>query len=316
MRETLLMSFTKGYAESNLYSGKSSTVANLLGSVNISSRKIYTNSGKLKRNVSLLEGLQGWKKIALCQKNKADLLGKDTSKVDFQDSPNDEEDTRCSQEYLNDLEEEYQERALLAKSKRFFKKESQRFSSAKATNDTICHKCGRKGKDTKLSIPGVERPWLSEAEGFTLPNHDTGRILPPDTQVNITDPSVAITNSSTTKYDSADESLVCSTPLPLIEKLAGTELVSRPKTLKSILKSNSTFKAKTLKGVTINELSSPPTKGSKNVSSSKINSAPVGKLKNVKTKDDIPLSIVMKELNDLKLQISKSQSSYSKNIKP
>ncbi|GJY54509.1 hypothetical protein Tco_0446173, partial [Tanacetum coccineum] len=316
---------------------------------------------QLKRNVSLLEGLQGWKKIALCQKNKADLLGKDTSKVgikvqllslkdctclrntnnvndselaslfgklkykenlidsiyetkkkkslatktplstpffsssfvqDFQDSPDDEEDTRCSQEYLNDLEEEYQERSLLAKSKRFFKKESQRFSSAKVTDDTICHKCGRKGKDTKLSIPGVERPWLSEAEGFTLPNHDTGRILPPDTQVNITDPSVAITNSSTTKYDSADESLVCSTPLPLIEKLAGTELVSRPKTLKSILKSNSTFKAKTLKGVTINELSSPPTKGSKNVSSSKINSAPVGKLKNVKTKDDIPLSIV------------------------
>ncbi|GJS06385.1 hypothetical protein Tco_0363181 [Tanacetum coccineum] len=34
---------------------------------------------------------------------------------DFQDSPNDEEDTRSSHEYLNDLEEEYQERALLAK---------------------------------------------------------------------------------------------------------------------------------------------------------------------------------------------------------
>ncbi|GKA43174.1 hypothetical protein Tco_0735898 [Tanacetum coccineum] len=32
--------------------------------------------------------------------------------------------------------------------------------------------------DTKVSIPGVERPWLSEAEGFILPNHDTGRILP------------------------------------------------------------------------------------------------------------------------------------------
>ncbi|GJT97830.1 hypothetical protein Tco_1093348 [Tanacetum coccineum] len=42
---------------------------------------------------------------------------------DFKDSPDDEEDTRSSQEYMNDLEEEYQERALLAKSKRFFKKE-------------------------------------------------------------------------------------------------------------------------------------------------------------------------------------------------
>ncbi|GJY53139.1 ribonuclease H-like domain-containing protein [Tanacetum coccineum] len=37
---------------------------------------------------------------------------------DFQDSPDDEKDTRSSQEYMDDLEEEYQERALLAKSKR------------------------------------------------------------------------------------------------------------------------------------------------------------------------------------------------------
>ncbi|GJZ87148.1 hypothetical protein Tco_0658758 [Tanacetum coccineum] len=41
---------------------------------------------------------------------------------DFQDSPDDEEDTRSSHEYMNDLEEEYQARSLLAKSKRFFKK--------------------------------------------------------------------------------------------------------------------------------------------------------------------------------------------------
>ncbi|GJX74206.1 retrovirus-related pol polyprotein from transposon TNT 1-94 [Tanacetum coccineum] len=63
---------------------------------------------------------------------------------DFQDSPDDEEDTRSSHEYLNDLEEEYQARALLAKSKRFFKKSTHRFSSAKATNQTKCHKCGKK----------------------------------------------------------------------------------------------------------------------------------------------------------------------------
>ncbi|GJW02119.1 retrovirus-related pol polyprotein from transposon TNT 1-94 [Tanacetum coccineum] len=42
------------------------------------------------------------------------------------DSPDDEEDTRSSHEYLNDLEEEYQARALLAKSKRFFKKGTHR----------------------------------------------------------------------------------------------------------------------------------------------------------------------------------------------
>ncbi|GJW93214.1 hypothetical protein Tco_0172886 [Tanacetum coccineum] len=50
---------------------------------------------------------------------------------EFQDTPDNEEDTRSSQEYLNDLEEEYQARALLAKSKRFFKKGTQIFSSQK-----------------------------------------------------------------------------------------------------------------------------------------------------------------------------------------
>ncbi|GJY20102.1 hypothetical protein Tco_0392668 [Tanacetum coccineum] len=41
----------------------------------------------------------------------------------------------------------------------------------------------KKANDTKVSIPGVERPWLSKAEGFILPNHDTGRILPSESQV-------------------------------------------------------------------------------------------------------------------------------------
>ncbi|GKA65208.1 hypothetical protein Tco_0764915, partial [Tanacetum coccineum] len=70
---------------------------------------------------------------------------------DFQDSPYDEEDTRSSHEYLNDLEEEYQARALLAKSKRFFKKGTQRFSSTKATDQTECHKCGKKAKYNKVN---------------------------------------------------------------------------------------------------------------------------------------------------------------------
>ncbi|GJX71128.1 hypothetical protein Tco_0308299 [Tanacetum coccineum] len=64
---------------------------------------------------------------------------------EFQESPDDEEDTRSSQEYINDLEEEYQARALLAQSKRFFKNSTQRFSSAKATDQTECHKCRKKG---------------------------------------------------------------------------------------------------------------------------------------------------------------------------
>ncbi|GJY28991.1 hypothetical protein Tco_0404758, partial [Tanacetum coccineum] len=52
---------------------------------------------------------------------------------DFQDSPDNEEDTRSSQEYMNDIELKFHERALLAKSKRFFKKDTQRFSESLLT---------------------------------------------------------------------------------------------------------------------------------------------------------------------------------------
>nr|GEX73017.1 retrovirus-related Pol polyprotein from transposon TNT 1-94 [Tanacetum cinerariifolium] len=120
--------------------------------------------------------------------------------------------------------------------------------------------------DTKMIIPGVERPWLSEAE-------------------------VAVTDSSTTDYDSADESSVFSTPLPPLKKLDGTEPISGPKTIKSILRSKSTFKSKALKGVITNEPSSAPTKGNKSSSASKVYSAPVRKITSVKFKDDPPLAI-------------------------
>ncbi|GJZ53313.1 hypothetical protein Tco_0608198 [Tanacetum coccineum] len=88
--------------------------------------------------------------------------------------------------------------------------------------------------DTKVSIPGVERPSLSEAEGFILPNHGTDRILPVESQVNTTDPPVVVTDSSAIDYDSADESSVCSTPLHPLEKLIGAAPDSEPKTIKSI----------------------------------------------------------------------------------
>ncbi|GJU83421.1 hypothetical protein Tco_1285786 [Tanacetum coccineum] len=286
---------------------------------------------------------------------------------DLQDSPDDEEDTRSSQEYLNDLEEEYQARTLLAKSKRLFKK---------ATEETLYQKCDRKGhfaRDcfSKTLVPSFSSPFqnntqprftspsqhkpemrpnkdfkakynkvkarlallkvssddnevvevkvlmalvddervvvgkksarndelvkismrkLSEAEGFIFPNHDTGKILPAESQVNTIDPSVAVPNSSASEYDSADESSVYSTPLPLLEKLVSAEPISGPKTIKLILKSNSTFKAESLKDVIINDLSSAHVKAKASVS--KTNSALAGKIKNVKTEDGIPLASV------------------------
>ncbi|GJR13975.1 retrovirus-related pol polyprotein from transposon TNT 1-94 [Tanacetum coccineum] len=79
--------------------------------------------------------------------------------LDFQDSLYDEDDTRSSQEY--DLEEKYQARALLVKSKRFFKKGTQSFSSTKATDQTECHKCGKKGL-SKISVPSYQSPFQSK----------------------------------------------------------------------------------------------------------------------------------------------------------
>nr|GEV68362.1 retrovirus-related Pol polyprotein from transposon TNT 1-94 [Tanacetum cinerariifolium] len=152
-------------------------------------------------------------------------------------------------------------------------------------------------------------PWLSEVEGFTLPNHDTDRILQAGLQVKITDSTVAITNSSTTEYDLGDESSICSIPLLPMRKLAGDEPIYGPKTIKSILKSNSTFKPKTW--VTINKPTSAPAKGNKNVLASKRNSAPIGKLKNVKIKDGIPLSIYLKSQGG-----SSSRSKTSRPSKP
>ncbi|GJV14773.1 retrovirus-related pol polyprotein from transposon TNT 1-94 [Tanacetum coccineum] len=128
----------------------------------------------------------------------------------------------------------------------------------------------------------------------------------------VSDRRVAVTDSLVTIYDSADESSVCSTSLPPLKKLDGVESIYGPKTIKSILRSKSTFKAEALKGVIINEPSSALAKGNKSSSASKVHSAPAGKLKSVKIKDDPPFAIVMKDLNNLKLQVSKNRSSYSR----
>nr|GEX21330.1 retrovirus-related Pol polyprotein from transposon TNT 1-94 [Tanacetum cinerariifolium] len=128
--------------------------------------------------------------------------------------------------------------------------------------------------DTKVTIPGVERPWFFKVDGFILPNHDTSRILPSKSQRNINDYLVAVTDSSVTDYDLTDESSVCSIPLPPLKKLDGDEPITGPKTIKSILRLKSTFKTKALKDVTINEPSLAPAKGNKSSLALKVYSAP------------------------------------------
>ncbi|GJU13724.1 retrovirus-related pol polyprotein from transposon TNT 1-94, partial [Tanacetum coccineum] len=284
--------------------------------------KDYKLKTKLKHTVEVPQTLE----YRGGQLNTAPVL------EDFQDSPDDEEDTRSSHEYLNDLKEEYQARALLAKSKRLIKDFEAKYNKVKAKLTLLsssasapslslgknkgliaetydCDEEEVSSEDNEVTevkalmaitdeesfywsryLFNSNKPKFSGAEDFTLSNHDT-----------------------VTDYDLADESLVCSTPLPPLEKLPGAVLVSGPKTIKLVLKSKSTFKAETLKGITINEPSSAPARGNKSSSASKTNSAPASKLKNVKIEDDPPLAIVMKELNELKLQFNKNKSSYFRN---
>ncbi|GKC45497.1 retrovirus-related pol polyprotein from transposon TNT 1-94 [Tanacetum coccineum] len=384
--------------------------------------KLASLFGKLQYKENLIDTIyESEKIISLISTTPLSTAFLTTSIIqDFQDSLDDEEDIRSSHKYLNDLEEEYQARALLAKSKRFFKKGTQRFSSAKATDQTECHKCGKKdhfARDcwSKTLVPSYQSPFqlkllqssehkpeprrtkdfeakynkvksklallsssasapssssgknkgliaetydwdeeevspndnevtevkalmaLTDEErvsvgkesanngewvkisiqkkkilGIDQLTEDTSSSRPKDPvfiKVSVENSEMSITGSNKPKlygaedftlsnldtvidYDSADKSSVCSTQLPPLEKLTGAAPVSGPKTIKLILKSKFTFKAETLKGITINVPSLTPVRGNKSFPASKTNSAPAGKLKNVKIEDDPPLAIV------------------------
>ncbi|GKA50141.1 hypothetical protein Tco_0743214 [Tanacetum coccineum] len=246
-------------------------------------------------------------------------------KPDFQNSHDDEEDPRSSHEYLNDLEEEYQVRALLAKSKRFFLQEGYSkykpelrptkdfevkynkvkakltliSSSASASNaatvknkvlmalaeenDDVSKEGAKNGEWVKISMRKCICEQISSQKkrilGADQLNEDPSssrqkdlvfvKSLVDDTKVSI---PVAVTNSLATNYDSTNESLVCSTPLPPLRKLDGAEPIFGPG-------SSHGFRWPS------------PAKDNKSSSASKVNSAPAGKLKSVKIKDDPPLAI-------------------------
>ncbi|GKC49569.1 hypothetical protein Tco_1072314 [Tanacetum coccineum] len=89
---------------------------------------------KLEINIGFINGLpKKW--LSFCQSLRNTNHVKESelaSLFDFQDSPDDEEDARSSQEHINDLEEEYQARALLAKSKRHTKDFEAKYNKVKA----------------------------------------------------------------------------------------------------------------------------------------------------------------------------------------
>ncbi|GKB56254.1 hypothetical protein Tco_0912440, partial [Tanacetum coccineum] len=96
------------------------------------------NLSKLEINTGFINRLpKKW--LGFCQSLRNTNHVKDSELASLFDSPEDEEDTRNSQEYMNDLDEEYQARTLLAKSKRFFKKGTQRFNIAKVDDQPECH---------------------------------------------------------------------------------------------------------------------------------------------------------------------------------
>nr|GEZ91419.1 retrovirus-related Pol polyprotein from transposon TNT 1-94 [Tanacetum cinerariifolium] len=78
--------------------------------------KLASLFGKIKYEENLIDNIYETEKSkSLVSATPLSTAFFSTSIVqDFQDSPDDEEDTKSSHEYLNDLEEEYQARALLS----------------------------------------------------------------------------------------------------------------------------------------------------------------------------------------------------------
>ncbi|GJT30510.1 hypothetical protein Tco_0910785 [Tanacetum coccineum] len=335
---------------------------------------------KLEINTGFINGLQK-KWLAFCQSlintnhvkesELTSLFGKLKYEENLIDnSPDDEEDTRSSHEYMNDLEEEYQARALLAKSKIFFKKGTQ--SEEEVSSDeneaievkalmalvhTLLEMEDNYDRKSFLDYLYIDLNYVEEQRNNLLSKHRnlvqelntckeqllilnqakldlltmqhvntkilkenqnlrnllkeltsiTETWLNSSNKVNQYNSKVSIIGSNKPKLSEAEDSTQSNHdtgkhPLPPLEKLAGAKPILGPKIIKSYLKSSPTFQAETLKGITLLEPSSTPAKDNKKgYSALKTSSAPAGKLKNVKVKDDPPLAIVMKELNKLKL---------------
>ncbi|GJY98360.1 hypothetical protein Tco_0515270 [Tanacetum coccineum] len=219
---------------------------------------------KLKINTGFINGLpKKW--LAFCQSLRNKNHVKESEFASLFDSPDDEEDTRSSQEYTNDLEEEYQARDLLAKSKRDYLSKTLVPSYQSPFQPKLLHSSEHKhelssslGKNKGLitktydwdeeevssddnkvkacmALTDEERVSVSKESvrndnsdlsiiNYNIPKlSEVDKVSSVESQRNTTDPSFAVTESLATNYDSSNESLVCSTPLPLLKNLDDTK---------------------------------------------------------------------------------------------
>ncbi|GJU98247.1 retrovirus-related pol polyprotein from transposon TNT 1-94 [Tanacetum coccineum] len=210
-------------------------------------------------------------------------------------SPDDEEVYKMAavvKSSLNDLEERISSMSALAKSKRFFKKGTQRFSSAKKTDQTECHKCGKKGyfaRDcfSKTSIHSYQS--LLQTKLLSSSHHKPEVRPTKDFEAKCSKVKAKLALLSLSASASNASMLRCRFIAKAFEWDEEEYHTDDNEMLN--LKSKSIFKAEALNDVIINEPSSAPTKGNKSASALKVNSAPAGKLKNVKIEDDPPLAM-------------------------
>nr|GEU66758.1 hypothetical protein [Tanacetum cinerariifolium] len=157
---------------------------------------------------------------------------------DFQDSPDDKEDTRSSHEYLNDLVEKYQARSLLAKSKRFFKKA--KYNKAKLALLSSSSSASKASKVKNKGLIAKAYEWDEDKVSSNVNEMVELKVLMALAEENDVVSKKSARNGEWVKIsirkDSADESSVCSVLLPSLNKLDGVEPISGPKTIKSILR--------------------------------------------------------------------------------
>nr|GEU48189.1 hypothetical protein [Tanacetum cinerariifolium] len=264
--------------------------------------------GKLKYEENLIDSIYGTNKEKILV--SATLLSTAfffTSIVqDFQDSPDDEEDTRSNQEKGHFPRDCFLKTSVPSYQSPFQTKLLKSFEQKPALKHTKYFEAKYNKVKANLALlsfsASASNSYLSKNKGLHAKKYewDEEEVSLDENEGIEVKALMALADDERVYVGKENESSVCSTPLSSLEKLVGAIFVSGLKTIKSILKSNSTFKTKTLKGVIINEPSSAPAKVNISTLVSKTNSAPAGKLKNVKMEDDPPLAIVMKELNELK----------------